>query len=181
MKFYKNYFEEIVAYDLLTKFIFKQSSDFPKITKIILSLEYKNPSSIQLISSLLALEIIGIQKASLITTSKPNINIKIRKGQPIGCKVTLRNTNIYNFLSNFLLIILPQDRQLKPIQIKNKKSYNLSLKFNGILTFSELENYYQFFKLVSNLSVVIVTNSNSLAEFLFLLVSLKLPCVKKII
>ena len=110
-----------------------------------------------------------------------NINIKIRKGQPIGCKVTLRNTNIYNFLSNFLLIILPQDRQLKPIQIKNKKSYNLSLKFNGILTFSELENYYQFFKLISNLSVVIVTNSNSLAEFLFLLVSLKLPCVKKII
>ena len=44
-----------------------------------------------------ALELITLQKGILTVTKKSNVILKLKKGEPIGCKVVLRKTNMYNF------------------------------------------------------------------------------------
>lgn len=100
MKFLKNYNENIVKYDLINKFEYTTINNLPKIKKIILSFNFKKFDFKLLISALIALEIISLQKCSLLKAKKFNISLKIRKGNPIGCKVILRKNNMRFFFLN---------------------------------------------------------------------------------
>jgi len=169
MHFLEEYSKHVVKYDLINKFQYKLITKIPTLHFITLSFNLQRWNFKLLLSALAALELITLQKSILTKSKFSNISLKIRKGQPIGCKVTLRKIKMNSFLFNVL------NKKLNNLTFKNSKKNNLiSLKINNILIFEELEQNYQFFKNLSNLNINIKTTNCSIKEFIFLTNSYKL-------
>ena len=123
-----------------------------------------------LISSLAALEILTFQKSFLNYSKISNISLKIRKGQPVGCKVTLRQKNLRLFLHTLINNISFAKSKNK----NNKKISSFSLMVHNVLVFDVLEKNYRFFRNLSDLSINLTTTNCSSKELKFLLKSNKL-------
>jgi large subunit ribosomal protein L5 len=179
MNFFESYYNNIIKYDFINKFYYKNHKKIPKLNKIILNFNCKNINLKLLISSIVALELITAQKSVLISSKKSNITLKIRKGNPIGCKVTLRKEKMYIFFFRLVSEIFPNLKMFNGfLNKKLKKSLNsFSFKIPKILFLYELENYYQFFKDLPYLQIVIVTDSLSSFELIFFLKSFKFPII----
>jgi len=175
MQLFEHYYENIIKYDMLNKFKYTDIQQFPKIQKIIVSFNCKNSDFKQLSSSLIALEIITSQKPIIIESKISNISFKIRKGNPVGCKITLRKTAMYVFFAKILLQLFSDKKLFKNLDKQKYKTNTKSIIFElkKILFFPELENKYQFFNKLSSLHIVIVTNSKNFNELKFLLKSFK--------
>ena len=164
----KQYNEKFVKYDLINKFNYKLINDLPNLNCITLSFNIKKFNIKLLTSSLTSLKVITLNKGIITKSKISNISLKIRKGQPIGCKVTLNNNSRYMFLYKFL--------NKSVIYLKNKQTFNkiFSIKLKNILIFENLEKNYQFFRHLYGLNITIATTSNNFQEFLFLLNSFKI-------
>ena len=167
-----NYYNNIVKYDLINKFYYKNVKHLPKVKKIILNFNFKKHNFKNLMSSLLALELIGVQKPIFIKSKTSNITLKIRKGQPVGCKVTLRKHKIYLVIFKLINEFFFSKRNLEIKKPKN--SSFLSFQIKNSLIFPELELNYQVFKQLTKLNITIVCNSTTFSEFKFLLKSYKI-------
>jgi len=168
MHFFEYYTKNFVKYDLLNKFQYKKISQIPKLNKIILSYEFKKYDFRLLLSALIALELITLQKCSIIRAKVSNISLKVRKGNPIGCKVILRKKlmNLFFFkLLNELLIKI----QKFNLNFDKKESKTFSFKVKNSLIFTELENNYQFFKNLPGLNIIIITNATNYNDLKLLL------------
>lgn len=165
----QKYKKLIVKYDFINKFHYNRLTKIPKLKFIILQFKLKKYDVNSLISALSALQLLTLQKGILTTSKISNVSLKIRKGQPIGCKVILRK----NIMNEFLLILI--NKIISNYKFKTYKIYNLfSINLKNILIFNELEQNYQFFKNVSDLNIHIGTTSCNLKEFKFLIKSFKL-------
>ena len=175
MNYFQNYYNNIVKYDLINKFQYRTINKLPKISKVILSFNYKKPNFKQLISSLIALELLSEQKPIFTKSNVPIVTLKIRKGQPVGCKLTLRKHNLDIFLNKLLFEIFCDPKLINSYKNIKKKVFLpiFTIKLKNNLNFSILENHYQIFKHLSNLNIVIVTDSTNFSEFIFLLKSYK--------
>ena len=115
------------------------------------------------------------KKKPVITTAKKSIaGFKLREGNKIGCKVTLRGDNMYNFLNKLITIALPRVRDFRGISknsFDGRGNYTLGIKEQ--LVFPEVE-YDQVIK-VRGLDIVIVTTANTNEEALALLTEFGLP------
>ena len=167
MFFFKEYEQKVVKYDLINKFKYKSIKNIPKLTYISLYFKLKNFDSKKLISALASLEVLTLQKSTLLKSKVSNVSLKIRKGLPIGCKVTLRKNNRNRFLFKLLNKILLKS------EIKNSTN-SIFFKLTNMLVFSELEKNYQFFKNLTDLHIQIKTTQCSKNEFKFLINSYKL-------
>ena len=172
MRYLKTFYEQNVRHDLANKFVYLKSVKLPKLKKIILNYGCKTSEIKQLASSLLALETIANQKGVLTTTKHPNLLLKIRKGNPTGCKITLRKTCMRSFFSKLTSEVFPKLKIIDKLAVKLEKStfsYELSDAFN----FTELEEHYSIFNSLPHLTITLVTNCNSREELAFILKSLK--------
>lgn len=172
MNFLKYFYNTTLKYDLINKFNYKTTKNLPKIKKIILNYNCKNTKLKNLASSFLALELISSKKGKLTLTQKSNILLKLRKGNPVGCKVILKNKQMFNFLEQNLNEILFKEKKSlkfnkKQTLKKNFFSYEIYNKFN----FFQLEKQYYLFNELEKLHINIVFNLNK--ELLFILKSLK--------
>ena len=86
-----------LKFDLINKFHYTNLKKLPKLQKMILSFSCKTTELKILATHLLALELITNQKGILTVSKRPNLLLKIRKGNPTGCKLTLKKTFILNF------------------------------------------------------------------------------------
>lgn len=176
MNFLEHFRSKTLKYDLANKFLYKTTKKIPKIKKIILNFGCKTSEVKKLASSLLALELITSKKGKLTTTTKPNIILKIRKGNPVGCKVTLQNKQMFMFLERIVTNILPNMKNFNGI-ILNKTlnpkafSYELHDPFN----FYELEEHYYLFNILPKLNITIVTTSTNKKELVFIFKSIQFP------
>lgn len=166
---FKNYHENVVKYDLVNKFNYKNIKQLPKLKSITLTFKLKTHNVKELISSLAAIKIISYQHPSLTLSKVSNVSFNVRKGQPVGCKVTLRKKKLRLFLN---LIINNTPVIKKKINYKN--NFLFSFKISNILTFNKLEKNYQFFKNLNGLDISIVTTETTYENFLFLLKSYKI-------
>ena len=143
----------------------------------MLYFKFNNLTFNNLVSTLLVLELITNQKGFIITSKKFNSSLKLKKGQPVGCKVTLNKNIMYKFLFILINNIFNNDKYYKKnIVIFQKDTYNaLSFKIINVMNFKELEEHYQYFKNLKELNINIITNTKTAKEFLFLLKSLKIP------
>lgn len=169
MNFLHNYNENIVKYDLINKFNYKNLNELPKFKSITLTFKLKLCNTQTLVSSLAALKIVSNQQPVLTSSKVSNISFNIRKGQPIGCKVTLRKKK----LKMFLILIL-NNLQMKEVVFNCENSFLFSFKISNILIFNELEKNYQFFKNLSDLNINITAVNCEKKDFFFLLKSNKL-------
>lgn len=169
MTFLNKYYKTVVKYDLINKFFYKDINKLPNIKFITLSFNFKKFDIKLLISALAALEFITVNKGVLTKSKVSNVSLKIRKGQPIGCKITLRKHKMNQFLFKILnKIIINQT-------FKSDTLNNIfSIKLKNILIFQELEQNYRFFKNLYNLNLTVKTTNCSLKDFFFLIISFKL-------
>ncbi len=173
MNFVKYFYTNILKYELINKFNYNKTKNLPKLKKIILNFGCKNTKLKNLAASFLALELISSKKSNLTKTKKPNLFLKLRKGNPVGCKVILRNNQMFDFLIITLNEIFPKEKNLvkinqKKLIKKNFFSYEIHNKFN----FNELEKHYYLFNDLEKLDVTIVLKIKE--EIFFLLKSFKL-------
>ena len=168
MKFLYNYNDNIVNYDLLNKFTYTSINKLPKLKFININLSLKKNDIKLLVSYLAALKVITKQNGVIVPAKKSNIIFKIRKGTPIGCKITLRKTKMFLFYFKLLnKSFLPTD--------KNKLHENsFSFQIKNIFLFKELELNYQFFNNLKFFNVNLVTTAVCKKQNKFLLTSYKL-------
>jgi large subunit ribosomal protein L5 len=179
MNFFENYYKKIIRQDLTNKFIFDNDKNIPKLTKVTLNFGCTNLSIQKFAVTMLALEIIALKKCTITTTRKPNVIFKIQKGQPAGCKVELKNSQIYAFLTRLNIEILPK--------LKNFRKFQLSCQTNNFffqvagdeIILKEFENHYPLFSNLPTLDINILTNTKNDKEIFFLAKAIKLPFYKK--
>ena len=110
------YVNEVVP-ALLKEFGYKNVNEVPKIDKIVLSMglgaEKDNSKSFNIAVEELA--VISGQKPSITSAKKSIANFKLREGQKIGAKVTLRGKRMYEFLDRLIAIALPRIRDFRGI------------------------------------------------------------------
>jgi large subunit ribosomal protein L5 len=176
MHYLENFYNKTLKYELINKFIYKNTKKLPSLKKIILNFGCKNADIKQLASGLLAFELITNQQGKITKTKHSNILFKIRKGNPTGCKITLSKEHSFNFLFKMLVEILPKLKKFSGFSISKKIKKNVfSYELNDSFSFTELENHYYLFNSLPKLNITIITNSNTKKEMIFLLKSFKLP------
>jgi large subunit ribosomal protein L5 len=178
MNFIENFYLNTLKYDLANKFFYKNTKDIPKIKKIILNFGCKTTDIKRLSACLLALELVASKKGMLTTTKKANIILKVRKGNPVGCKLTLRNKPMFSFLDKILNNIFPNTKNFTGIKLKKLTNVKyFSYEFHETFAFKELEEHYYLFNNLPNLSVTLVTNTKKKDELIFILKSLQFPLI----
>ena len=114
----------------------------------------------------------------IITKAKKAVaNFKVREGQGIGCKVTLRGDNMYNFLDKLISITLPRVRDFRGISPKSFDGRgNYTLGLTEQLIFSEID--YDKVVKVRGMDIVFVTTAHTNEEALDLLKGFGMPFKK---
>merc|ERR1712066_729914 len=129
--------------DFLPKFTIINNLDYRNFFKISLNFGFKNINfdKKKMIPFFMILELISNQKSYINFSKKNVLSIKIKKDTITGCKVTLRNKNLYNFL-DVLLLSLPRYENFKGffLQKKNKKINNVKINLLNLFIFHIIES-----------------------------------------
>jgi large subunit ribosomal protein L5 len=136
--------------------------EVPKITKITLSMGVGEASRNKKVLDFAMNDIKLITgQLPIITYAKKSISgFKIRTGWPIGCKVTLRNDNMYNFLDKLIHITIPRIKDFRGFSRKSfdkQANYNIGIKEQIIFP----EIIYDKIDKIRGLNIAITTNSNN--------------------
>ena len=172
------YKKEIVP-SLKEQFNYKNSMEIPKLDKIVINMGVgEGASNSKMLEAAAAdLEIITGQKPVITKAKKAIAGFKLREGQGIGCKVTLRGDNMYNFLDKLISITLPRVRDFRGISPKSFDGRgNYTLGLNEQLIFSEIE--YDNVVKVRGMDIVFVTTAKTNEEALALLKGFGMPFKK---
>ena len=172
----KEKYEKVIVSSLREKYNYKSIMEVPKLDKIVVNIGCGDATgnSKLLEAAMKDLEAITGQKPIATKSKKSIAGFKLREGQAIGCKVTLRGENMYNFLDKLITISLPRVRDFRGISknsFDGRGNYTLGIKEQ--LVFPEVE-YDQVVK-VRGLDIVIVTTANTNEEALALLTEFGLP------
>lgn len=136
----KKYREEVVP-ALMKKFGYKTIMQCPRLVKICLNQGVKGSTSDKKLIDEAINEMTTItgQKAVSTMSKKDISNFKLRKNMPIGCRVTLRNVKMFEFLDRFISVSLPRVRDFKGV---GEKSFdgrgNYTLGINEQIIFPEI-------------------------------------------
>lgn len=161
------------------KFEYKNEMQIPKLDKIVINMgvgEAKENRKV-LDTAVKDLETITGQKA-VVTRAKNSVaNFKLREGQPIGCKVTLRGEKMYEFLDRLVNLALPRVRDFRgvnPNAFDGRGNYALGVKEQII--FPEIE--YDKVDKVRGMDIIFVTTANTDEEARELLTLFNMPFAK---
>ena len=165
--------------EMQKKFEYKNVMQIPKLDKIVINMgvgEAKENAKI-LDTAVKDLETITGQKA-VVTRAKNSVaNFKLREGQPIGCKVTLRGERMYEFLDRLVNLALPRVRDFRgvnPNAFDGRGNYALGIKEQII--FPEIE--YDKIDKVRGMDIIFVTTANTDEEARELLTLFNMPFAK---
>ena len=123
------------------------------------------------------LTLISGQKAIATLSKKDVASFKLRKGTPIGAKVTLRGDRMYEFLDRLITIALPRVRDFQGIKadgFDGRGNYNLGIKEQIIFPEINIDKVNK----IAGMDITFVTNTNSNKEAKALLTNLGLPFKK---
>lgn len=172
----QEFYKQTIIIDLIKKYNYKSVMEVPKILKITLN--------IGLSEAVLNKKIIehAVNDLTKITGQKPIVTkarkaiagFKIREGYPIGCMVTLRNSQMYEFLDRLITVALPRVRDFRGLSTRafdGRGNYNLGVKEQII--FPEIE--YDKIDALRGLNINIVTTAKTDDEAKSLFAAFKFP------
>ena len=171
----EKYSKEIVP-SLREKYNYKSVMEVPKLEKIVINMGVGDASSnSKLLDAAMAdLELISGQKPVATKAKKAIAGFKLREGQPIGCKVTLRGENMYNFLDKLISITLPRVRDFRGVSNRSFDGRgNYTMGLTDQLIFSEIE--YDNVVKVRGMDIVFVTTAKTNDEAYDLLKGFGMP------
>ena len=175
----KIYNEEIIL-GLKKTFNYSNVMEVPKINCISLNMglgDAKNNSK-ALESTVEELALISGQKPITTIAKKDISNFKIRKGWPVGCKVTLRSNRMYEFLERLIAIALPRTRDFRGLSFKSfdgRGNYNFGIKEQII--FTEID--YDKIQSIRGMNITLSTSAKTDNEAYELLKMFGLPLREK--
>ena len=173
-------YNEVVHKHLSKRLDINNAMRVPKLEKIVLNMglgdakEHKN----WLTSGVEELTTIAGQKAVVTISKKAISNFKIREGDPVGIRVTLRGSKMYEFLDRFISVASPRIRDFRGLSAKGfdgRGNYNFGITEQII--FPEID--YDKINNIRGINISIVTISETDEEAYELLVALGLPIRQK--
>ena len=171
----ERYLNEIVP-SLIKKHDYKTVMEVPKLDKIVVNMGVGDATNNSKLLEAAAkdLELLSGQKPVITKAKKSIAGFKLREGQAIGCKVTLRGENMYNFLDKLVSIGLPRVRDFRGVSPKAFDQFgNYTLGIKEQLIFSEIE--YDNVVKVRGMDIVLVTTAKTNEEAYSLLSELGIP------
>jgi large subunit ribosomal protein L5 len=164
---------------LMSKFEYKSVMQIPKVEKIVINMGVGDA-----VQNSKALDV-AVEELTIITGQKPVVTkakksiagFRLREGQAIGAKVTLRGERMYEFLDKLIAIALPRVRDFRGVSKKafdGRGNYTLGVKEQ--LIFPEID--YDKVSKVRGMDIVIVTTANSDEEARELLTQFGMPFQK---
>lgn len=175
----KEIYKKDVIPALMKEFSYKNIMQVPKVMKVVVNVGLGEAiQNIKLLDSVQKeLSMITGQKTMTTKAKKSIAGFKLRKGMPIGCKVTLRGDRMYEFLDRLLSVALPRIRDFKGVSGKafdGKGNYSLGIKEQFI--FPEID--YDKVEMVHGMDVAICTSAKADIEAKALLKYLGMPFKK---
>ena len=173
-------YNDVVQNFLADRLKIKNKMRVPRIEKVVLNMglgdakEHKN----WLTSGVEDLSTIAGQKAVVTHAKKAISNFKIREGDPVGIRVTLRSNKMYEFLDRFISVASPRIRDFRGLSAKGfdgRGNYNFGV--NEQIIFPEID--YDKVKNIKGLNIAVVTSGETDEEAYELLVSMGMPIHQK--
>ncbi|MCF6349498.1 MAG: 50S ribosomal protein L5 [Flavobacteriaceae bacterium] len=175
----KDEYNDVIKANLIKEYSYKNVMQVPKLQKIVLS---KGVGAAVADKKLIEyaideLTMITGQKAIATISKKDVAAFKLRKGMPIGVKVTLRGTKMYEFLDRFVTASLPRVRDFRGIKstgFDGRGNYTLGITEQIIFPEIEIDKINK----ISGMDITFVTSANTDKEAKSLLTELGLPFKK---
>lgn len=169
-------YKEVIRPEFLNNGKFGNIMAVPKIDKISLNIglgeAVQNNKVVKDAENELAL--ISGQKPVITRAKKSIATFKLRQGMPIGCKVTLRNKSMYEFLDRFINIVLPRVKDFSGISPKSFDGRgNFSMGIQEQVVFPEID--FDTVSALRGLNVNIITTTNNDNDALLLLQRFGVP------
>jgi large subunit ribosomal protein L5 len=172
----RTHFDKDIRGQLIEKFGYKNPMQVPVITKVVLNMGIgEGVADRKKVDNAAAdLSLIAGQRAVITKSRKSIATYKLRDGQAIGCKVTLRKARMYDFLDRLINIALPRIRDfrgLNPKSFDGRGNYSLGIKEH--IVFPEID----FDKVVDSwgLDITVCTSAPSDDEARALLTAFNFP------
>ncbi|NOX20953.1 MAG: 50S ribosomal protein L5 [Nitrospirae bacterium] len=171
----EKYFKEVVP-KLMEEFSYKSIMQVPRLEKIVLNCGLGEAiNNIKLLDAAVEeLSLIAGQKAVITKAKKSIAGFKLRKGMPIGCKVTLRGDRMYDFLDKLISIAIPRIRDFRGLTTRSfdgRGNYSMGVKEQYI--FPEID--YDKVEMVHGFDITICTTAETDEEGKALLKYLGMP------
>jgi len=171
----EKYLKEVVP-SLMEKYNYKSIMEVPKIEKIVINMGVGDATGNSKLMEAAANDLAKIagQKPVITKAKKSIAGFKVREGQSIGCKATLRGDNMYNFMDKLISIALPGVRDFRGVSPKafdGRGNYTMGLKEQ--LIFQEID--YDDVVKVRGMDIVFVTTAKTNEEAFDLLNGLGIP------
>ncbi|MCB5245627.1 MAG: 50S ribosomal protein L5 [Candidatus Cloacimonadaceae bacterium] len=172
----KEHYKNTVIPNLQKQFNYKNIHQVPKLEKIVVSMGVGAATQNKAIldNAIKDMEQITGRKPVVTRARKSISNFKLRKGMPIGCKVTLRDEIMYEFFDRLVSIVIPRIRDFRGIpndSFDGRGNFSLGLKEQTV--FPEIE--YDKIDTIRGLNVSIVTTAHTDEEGRALLKELGMP------
>ncbi len=173
---YKTLYDGTIRQALIEEFGYKNALEVPKLTKIVINMGVGEATQDRKRVEQAATEmtLIAGQKPVICRAKKSIAQFKLREGMAIGCKVTLRQARMYEFLDRLITIALPRVRDFRGV---NPKSFdgngNYALGLKEQIVFPEI-NYDKIEK-IRGMDIIICTTARTDEEARALLKGFNMP------
>ena len=172
------YFEQVIP-EMMKKFKYKSVMAVPRLNKVVINMGLGSSikDSKVMDEAVKELAIISGQKPIITRAKKSISNFGVRKGMPVGCKVTLRNDRMYDFLDKFINVAIARIRDFRGVpsdSFDGRGNYTIGIKEQ--LIFPEID-----FDQATNtlgMNVTIITNAKNDEEGRALLEYMGMPFKK---
>ena len=180
MPYLKSKYLEQVVSSMIERFNYNNVMEVPMLTQISVNMGIgdakDNPKKLE--SAIQELTLITGQKPVTTFSRKDISNFKIRKGFPVGCKVTIRGNRMYDFMERLISIALPRTRDFRGLSFKSfdgRGNYSFGVKEQII--FTEID--YDKIDSVRGMDITFSTTAKSDDESYWLLKLIGLPLREK--
>lgn len=172
----KKHYDDVVRPALVERFGYKNPLQVPRLDKIVLNMGVGEAvtDSKKLTAAMAEMTKIAGQKPAVCKAKRSVANFKLREGQPIGCKVTLRRERMYEFMDRLVTIALPRVRDFRgvpPTSFDGRGNYAFGIKEQIVfpeINFDDVDD-------VRGMDVIICTTAKTNEEAKVLLEGFAMP------
>lgn len=173
---FQELYEKTIRPELMARFGYKNPMQVPRLVKVTLNMGVGEALADKKVieNAVGDMQAIGGQKPIVTRARKSVAAFKVREDWPIGCKVTLRRTRMYDFMDRLVSVALPRVRDFRGLPNRSFDGQgNYSLGIKEQIIFPEIE--YDKIDAVRGMDITITTTAKTDEEARALLLAFKLP------
>lgn len=168
------WYEKVLKKDLIYKSQITSAYKIPSLKRVVLNLN--NNEVKYILSSITALELITNQKPVFYTAKKSIASFKLRQGAVIGCKVSLRKRQMFEFLDLLIFLVLPKISNFNGFSLSSVGATSLvSVGLPDLSLFIQLSKYSERFQKQCGCTITFVTDSSMYHNKVLLLNGFQIP------